>query len=60
MLLRRRWTIHVWTIVSGNTAVIASGKALKAVDDGKQDIVDTAVLELVKSGSPRSMLRGVA
>ena len=36
------------------------GKALEAVDDGKQDIVDAAVLELVQSGSPRSMLRGVA
>ena len=36
------------------------GKALKAVDDGKQDIVDAAVLQLVQSGSPRSMLRGVA
>ena len=29
MLLRSKWTMHVWTMASGNTAVIASGKPLR-------------------------------
>jgi len=44
--------MQVRTMVRGNTAVIASGEALEAIDDGKQDILDAAVPELVHHPQP--------
>jgi hypothetical protein len=46
MEFRSRWTMQVCTIVSGKTAVIASGPPLQAIDHSQQDVLDAAVLSL--------------
>lgn len=52
MELRSRWTMQVRTVVSGNAAVMATAKALEAIDDGQQDIADAAIFELVHDTEP--------
>ena len=44
--------MQVCTVACGKTAVIASGKALQAVDDGDQHVLDAAVLQLVHDAQP--------
>ena len=51
--------MQVWTWVCGNTAVIASAKALQAIDDGDQDVFDAAVLQLVHDAQPEFRALGL-
>ena len=44
--------MHVWTIVSGNTAVIASGKPKRRADHSQQDILGAASAQLVHDAQP--------
>ncbi len=44
--------MQVWTIASGNTAVIASGKPKRRVDDGQQDVLCAARAQLVHDAQP--------
>ena len=70
MLFLMRWTMQVWTTVSGNTALIASGKPLspsrpslrrlrKLACNGNQDIGHAAVLELVHDPHPELRALGL-
>ena len=52
MELRMRWTMQVCTIVGGNTAAIASGKSLQAIDDGDQNVLDATGSEFVHHAQP--------
>ena len=44
--------MQVCTTVWGNTAVMASGKPFQAIDDGDQDVLGAAVLDLVHHPQP--------